>query len=231
MTNKLQIVLTSYIRPKYLIPTVESLRQDDIELYITDGGSDEETIKFIKENSDGYLLFQGNPGADTLKSEGIKKFITNKEFLLTSDDLVYPKGYSELILENYEKINKDGLKWDYCACSFDHYLKRFNEKYQNINGVEIMPVATCQVAGAIINLKLCKSVGYFPTYGRSGMGDWSYSKRMRELGIKMGYWKNVIIDHIGASKKADYPEYTKEMVQDASKYKEIAKKDLEKRKG
>ena len=225
---KPQIILTSYIRLKYLVPTVESLRQDDVELYIVDGGSDDETIKFIKQNADGYLLFKDNPGADYLKTTGIKKFVTNDEFIITSDDLIYPAGYSKQILKNYRTINQDGLKWDFVACGKPVLeTKGYVERFITVKGIDVWPAHNSQVAGAIINTALCKSVGYFPHYGKSGQGDLSYSKRMRDRGIKIGYWRNVYIDHIGAAKFRDFPEYSAAFIADHAIYESIGKEDPE----
>jgi len=216
---KAQVILTSYIRPKYLIPTVESLRQDDIELYIIDGGSDDETIKFIKQNSDGCILFKDNPGADYLKTEGIKKFVTNDRFIITSDDIVFTKGYSERIMESHDKLNVNGLKWDFVACGKDrHSEKPWCNNFITVNGIEVMPVRHCQVSGAVITTELCKSVGYFPVFGKSGQGDLAYSTLMKNKGIRIGYFKDIIIEHIGQFKFRDYPDYTKDFQADEKIY-------------
>ena len=224
MPMKPQIILTSYIRPKYLIPTVESLRQDDVELYIIDGGSDEETIKFIKQNSDGHLLFKGNPGADYLKTEGIKKFITNRRFIITSDDLIYTKGYSKQLMDSHAQLNQDGLFWDFVACGKErHHSLPYCKKYIDVNGITVMPVRFGQVSGAVITTELCKLVGYFPIIGQSGQGDLAYSNLMRNRGIKYGYFKDIIIDSIGRDKYKDYPEYSKAFKVDEAKYVQSAK--------
>jgi len=221
---KPQIILTSYTRPKYLIPTVESLRQDDIELYIIDGGSDEETIQFIKQNSDGHLLFKGNPGADYLKTEGIKRFVTNDRFIITSDDLIYTKGYSKQLMDSHAQLNKDGLFWDFVACGkVRHHSPPYCERYIDVNGITVMPVRFGQVSGAVITTALCKLVGYFPIIGQSGQGDLAYSNLMRNRGIKYGYFKDIIIDSIGRDKYKDYPEYSKAFKVDEAKYVQSAK--------
>jgi len=207
---KPQIILTSYIRPKYLIPTVESLRQDDVELYIVDGGSNDETVKFIKQNSNGCLLFKNNPGADFLKTEGIKKFVTNDRFIITSDDLVFSKGYSKQLMESHDKLNLDGLKWDFVACGKTRHRKEpWCNHFITVNGVGVMPVRYGQVAGAVITTELCKSVGYFPLCGKSGQGDLAYSTFMKNKGIKIGYFQDILIEDIGRFKFRDYPEYTR----------------------
>lgn len=224
---KLQVIVTSYQRLNYLKQCIESLRKDFVEIFVADGGSDSETRKYIVSMADGWIFFDGNPGADFLKTEGIKTFVSNPEFMITSDDLVYPSGYSNLLLEQYRLLNKDGLGWSFCACNKweiennPHYLRQFIK----VNGVEILPVATCQVAGAIIDYDLCESVGFFPNYGRSGQGDWAFSKRLRDVGIKMGYFKRPICKHIGHTKAIDYPEYSAVFARDENKYFHHARED------
>ena len=142
----MQVIVISYKRLKYLKQTVESLRQDDIELFIVDGGSDFETKQYIMGAADKYLLFEDNPGADFLKTEGIKKFITDPVFMLSSDDLVYPKGYSKLLLEQYEKIRVIG-QYTFMACNMPYIEAQKDIVWQKVNGVEIYPVDTSQVAG------------------------------------------------------------------------------------
>lgn len=230
----MQIVVTSYKRLKYLKQCVESIRQDNVQLFIADGGSDEETKEYIKQNADGFIFFEGNPGADFLKTEGIKAFVTDKEFIISSDDLVYPKGYSELILNQYKKLNADGLKWTFCACnmqSLEDEVKKYNNpalhswKWEIVNGVEILKVVVSQVAGAILDLELCKFVGYFPAYGKSGYGDRAISKRLQALGINLCFFRNPMIDHIGRNKAIDFPEYSADFERDEAVWQDKAARD------
>jgi len=208
----MQVIITSYCRLKYLRQTVESLRQDDIQLFIADGGSDDETKEYIKSAADGWLFFENNPGADVLKTAGIKEFVTEREFLISSDDLRYPAGYSRLITEQYRKINPANKKpeWTFVACNMPMIEENHLDSpaWKMVNGVQLLPVATSQVAGAILDLEACKSVGYFPVYGRSGQGDWAISKRLREVGYHLAYWRAPIIGHIGQDKWHDFPEYS-----------------------
>jgi len=224
----MQVIVTSYCRPLYLRQTVKSLRQDPIELYIVDGGSDQETCDYIRSVADGCLFFEGNPGADHLKTEGIKQFVTEPEFVITSDDIAYPKGYSAQILANYRAINKNGLEWTFCACNQWSITSNPGHRFITVNGVEILPVATSQVLGAIIDTEICRSVGYFPVYGKSGQGDWAFSKRLRDRGLKMGYWRQPIAEHIGRNKWIDYPEYSEAFAQDEKHFhpKAIADKGM-----
>ncbi len=221
----MQVVVTSYQRPKYLKPTLESLRQDDVELFVVDGGSDEETVEYIKKTCDKALFFKGNPGADALKTAGVQQLVTDKEFVISSDDLVYPKGYSQLILSQYRQLNKDYFKWTFIACSMDHIIAQVGDGYSFINGVKLYPVATSQVAGAIIDTEVCKRVGYFPVYGKSGQGDWAFSRRLREQGLALGYFRYPVLKHIGSDKDIDYPEYSQMFRDDELKWRDIARRD------
>lgn len=197
--------------------TVESLRQDRVELYIVDGGSDEETVAWIKQNADGWLLFKGNPGADYLKTEGIKKFATEREFLLTADDLLYPAGYSRTILDNYRTINAryPKIDWTFCACQMPHQKIA---KWKIINGVVCLPCETSQIAGAILDTAIAAEVGYFPNYGRTGQGDFAMNARLQGLGIRRCYWKNPSVLHIGGYKGRDYPDLHAEYVADKKEH-------------
>jgi len=200
----MQVILTSYRRLAYMRRTVESLRQDPIELYIIDGGSDPETVEWIKQSADGWLLFRHNPGADFLKTEGIKAFGTDNEFLVTADDLLYPAGYSDRIRANYLALNSHypEIEWTFCACQMEH--QRITE-WDTINGIECRPAKTSQVAGAIIDREICRQVGYFPNYGRTGQGDFAFNSRLEAIGIRRCYWRDPCLIHIGADKPKDYP--------------------------
>lgn len=201
----MQVIVTSYRRLKYLVRTVESLRQDPVEIYVVDGGSDEETVAWIRANADGWLLFRGNPGADYLKTEGIKRFATQREFILTSDDLLFPGGYSARIMDNYLRLNAryPRIEWTFCACSMPHQPIT---AWQTINGIECFPTAISQVAGAIIDARIARKVGYFPNYGRTGQGDFAFNARLERIGIRRCCWKDPSIEHIGSEKPRDYPD-------------------------
>lgn len=203
----MQVIVTSYGRLAYMKRTVESLRQDPVQIYIVDGGSDTETVEWIKANADGWLLFDNNPGADFLKTEGIKEFATDPEFLLTSEDLLFPKGYSARIMSNYRKVNARYPKIDYtfCACQMPHQ-KIGAGAWKNIHGVECAPCVTSQVSGAIIDRKIIEKIGYFPNYGKTGTGDRAVNVRLQKLGIRRCYWKDPSLLHIGAAKATDYPD-------------------------
>jgi glycosyltransferase involved in cell wall biosynthesis len=223
-----QVIITSYRRPLYLKPTVESLRQSEgVQIFIVDGGSDPETCEYIKAVSDGCLFFRDNPGADFLKAEGIKRFATRSEFMLTSDDLVYPKGAVPWAFAQYRMLNQEGLQWTFCACNMNHIDVAPPRPFISYRGVDILEVETCQVSGAIIDTALCRELGYFPVYGRSGQGDWAFSKRLRERGLRMCYFRRPCLNHIGGAKWTDYPEYSKAFAEDLKKYQEVAKRDVQ----
>ncbi len=222
-----QIIVTSYQRPKYLKPCIESLRQDDVRIYVVDGGSDQETCNWIKKRVDGFKFLNGNPGADVLKNVGIKSFVEDPEFMLTSDDLLYPEGYSRILTENYHQINqgKRPPAWTFCACPRGVMLDSKRFKFEVRHGVSILPVSYCQVRGAIIDTEVCRQVGYFPVYGRSGQGDCAFSSRLRRAGFKMGYFKLPVVDHLGRHKERDYPDYSKVFAADSDRWHDVAKRD------
>ncbi len=220
----LQVIVTSYCRPLYLEPCLKSLRQDEVELYVVDGGSDRQTIDLIKAYASRYILLSGNPGADVLKNEGIKAFATNPEFMITSDDIQYPAGYSQKLMAQYEKLNQGRRPphWTFCACSLPHYVSHPGEIH---NGVNVLPTGTSQVLGAIIDTEVCRSVGHFPVYGKSGQGDWAFSKRLRDRGIQMCYFREPVVVHLGLNKLADYPEYSAEFRKDEDYWLPLAQRD------
>lgn len=226
----LTVIVTSYARPKYLKPCLESLRQDDIKLYVVDGGSDQETQEYIKHTADDALLLTGNPGADYLKTYGIKAFARGREFMITSDDLVFPAGYSTEMLRQYERLNHRAfaegrrVDWTFCACNLPYLEKKV--RWQVVDGVELRQEGILQVAGAIIDTEVCRQVGYFPTqYGKSGQGDRAFSKRLRDLGVKMCYFRHPLIRHIGENKAVDYPQYTAEFNADEAANIKLANAD------
>lgn len=206
---KTQVIVTSWQRPKYLLPTLHSLRQDNIELYVADGGSDEETIKIIREYADDFLVLPGNPGADVSKNEGIRRFVTNPYFIITSDDLLFEKGYSDLIVEQFTKLNSERLVYAMMACSTDHIIYHHQAGFvPTEHGFRIMPVGTCMVSGAIMPTQLFHIIGGFPVYGKSGCGDHAISKVLRDLGYKLGFFEDIVCKHIGVNKAHDYADYT-----------------------
>jgi len=165
--------------------------------------------------ADDALFLTGNPGADYLKTAGIKAFVRDREFMLTSDDLVYPSGYSSQLLRQYEHLNRQAfaddrcVDWTFCACNLPYIEKKV--RWQVVDGIELRQEGILQVAGAIIDTEVCRQVGYFPTqYGKSGQGDRAFSKRLRDIGVKMCYFRRPIVQHIGENKAVDYPEYTAE---------------------
>jgi len=95
-----------------------------------------------------------------------------------------------------------------------------------VDGIELRQEGVLQVAGAIIDTEVCRQVGYFPTqYGKSGQGDRAFSKRLRDIGVKMCYFRCPIVQHIGENKAVDYPEYTTEFNLDEQHWIELANKD------
>jgi glycosyltransferase involved in cell wall biosynthesis len=223
----MQVIVTSYQRPRYLRQTVESLRQDDVRLIIVDGGSDPETQEYIQRAADVAVLLDGNPGADALKNAGIECAGEAAEVMITSDDLLFPKGYSALALGQYRRLNRFGLKWSFCACSMDYIEKWPPRPWVIHDGVEMLEVSTCQVSGAILDVGAWRKLGGFPAYGQSGQGDWAFSKRLREAGLRMCYFRQPCLQHLGANKWEDYPEYALAFERDECQWQRKAKLDGE----
>lgn len=212
-----QVLVISFDRLTYLKETVAGLRQDPIRLLIVDGGTEEgparpETRAFIKAAADEAIFLEGNPGADVLKTTGIKRMIDAPEFLIVSDDIGVPKGYTGLCFKQYQALNRDGLKWTFVACPTPDIVKRYDygkRGYGTVNGVQVMAVASSQVCCAIIDTAVCEKVGYFPAYGRSGEGDRAFSRRLIKRGLRVGYWLQPIAQHLGTGVAVLYPEYKK----------------------
>lgn len=225
---KPQVVVTSYARPKYLIPCLESLRQDDIELYVVDGGSDFETMKVVGNMADGQIFMSGNPGADVLKNEGIRVFVTQPRFIITSDDLIFPKGYSKLLLDQYAELNSrpEIEKWTMCTCPTEEIARDYQDSFPPANGVPIMEIGISMVSGAVIETEAWSRVGGFPIYGKAGCGDVAISLRLRRLGYRLGYFQEPVVKHLGIAKAADYPQYSAAFRLDEDFWYEEARKDI-----
>lgn len=214
----------------YLRKCVESLKQDaDVRVCVADGGSDNTTVEWIKANADAWILFKDNPGADWLKTEGIKFFVTDREFVITSDDIVFPLGWSKTLLDNYLKLNNnpDNPVFTFCACNYGpaERVGVQHRSWQIINGVECLPTSTSQVLGAIMNRKICERVGYFPNYGQSGQGDWTMNHRLGKIGVQRCYFRTPMVIHIGDHKFEDFPEYSRDFRVDEDTWQGHAKND------
>lgn len=225
----MHVIVTSYRRPKYLKPTLESLRLDrSHKIFVADGGSDAATLAIIRNLADGHLVLEGNPGADVLKNMGITEWGKGQQrVMITSDDLVYPPGAVSWALEQYSRLNRGKAKWTFCACNMDYIDKAPPRPFVSLNGVDLLEVDTCQVSGAILEIDVWKKVGGFPVYGRSGQGDWAISRRLRQLGYRMGYFRRPCLVHLGAAKWSDYPDYSADFERDSSLFQAAAKKDLQ----
>lgn len=230
---KPQCIVTSYCRPKYLHPCLESMRQDDIELYVIDGGSDQSTKDYIRELADGYLFFDGNPGADVLKTEGIRRFVTQPEFIISSDDYLFPAGWTTAVMDQYRVLRPLGFAMVTCPTELvisrhyedQPYWANGKAKYARIAGIELMEVGSAMVAGSVMDTAVVRQVGYFPIYGKTGQGDWAMGKRLRALNLKSAYLRHPVIKHLGQNKDTDYPEYSKAFDIDNDKWLPIARQD------
>lgn len=216
----LQCIVTSYKRPRYLAPCLESMRADgDIELYVVDGANGEGTLDIIREHADGYRLLEGNPGADVLKNEGIKHFVTGPVFVCTSDDFLYPRGWAQQVQEAYARLNEKQLKFVMMASPTEEVIARHTQPegvgdgvgvhyLRDQCGLDIMTTSISMVAGTIMSTVATAIVGGFPVYGKTGQGDIAISRCFRKHGWEVGYLRHPVIKHLGRFKGTDYPEYT-----------------------
>ena len=198
------------------------MKLDAVDLYVVDGGGDAEIAYYLLWAktagmiADYHITSEVNPGADVLKNIGIEQYVTQPQFIISSDDLVYPPGWATLLMDNYHRLNSGPGKYTMCACSteeihFDH--KNIPEiadgnAYRSINGVMFMEVGFSMVAGAVMDTAAVKRVGGFPVYGKSGAGDVAISRRLKQLGYMLGYFREPICKHIGKDKVIDYQEYS-----------------------
>lgn len=213
---KLQCIVTSYCRPTYLEACLKSLRQDDgIELCVVDGGSDEKTLTLINQLADRWLFLENNPGADALKNAGIREFVTAPEFMITSDDLVFPAGWRKLLTTQYARLNAKRLEFAMVACPLPAFLDREEHYYTHESGVRIMGAGRPMVSGAMMDCEATKRVGGFPEMGKTGLGDRLIGPRLAKIGLKGCYLHEPVLEHIGATKAEDYPEYTRAYNEDA----------------
>jgi len=209
----MQVLVQSYQRLKYLKQTVESLRQDDVEICIVDGGSDDETVRYICRNADKYLLYFDNPGADFLKNEGIKQLITDDYFILSADDIVYPLNYSFMLQQRFKLLNEFELKWAFCSCNMAH-VEALPLYWQIFQGFEFHEVGGPQSASAIVSRKAFLEVGLYPEFGKFGAGDWAIGKKLIKAGYKCCYLREPMVEHLGNDNATDFPEFQKAQERD-----------------
>lgn len=235
-----QVIVTSYRRLNYLNQTLESMRQDDVEIIVIDGsaGDGGEMERFLQSAyADGlldefYQFSEPNPGADVLKNHGVG-CIDQPTFIISSDDLIYPPGWATLLMDNYRKINSGPDKYTMCACSTEELIAEWGKRpehadgnaYRTINGVKFMGVGFSMVAGAVMDTDAVRRVGCFPVYGKTGCGDVAISKRLGKLGYHVGYFREPVCRHIGREKVADYPEYSAAFRIDEDEYFQKAARD------
>lgn len=226
----MQVVVTSYQRPRYLKPTVDALRkQERVEIIVVDGGSDDATRTWIAANSDRSRFFRNNPGADFLKNTGME-MITDPVGMVMSDDLIMPTGGAEWAFEQYSKLNIHGRagdpEWGWVACNMDYIERKPPRLWKSVNGVDIMKVDTCQVSGVMMDRELWKRLGGWPRYGRAGSGDWAFSARMRKAGYKLGYLRRPCLVHLGSGKYKDFADYSEEFDAEQRQWHQLARADL-----
>lgn len=205
---KLQCIVTSYQRPKYLLPCLESMRAGgDVELYVVDGGSDQETLAEIERLADGWLFLDGNPGGDVLRNLGVKRFVTEPRCVVTDDDFLFPSNWAARIVEQYDTLNRNRLEWAMVACSTVEIAA--SHQFADVSGVKILEVLRPQTSGTILDVGVLRRAGMFPEYGKGGAGGYVIGERIRKLGFRGGYLEEPALIHTGGNKESDYPEYSR----------------------
>lgn len=227
----MEILITTWNRLAYLKLTIKGIKENanaPVRIYACDGGSTDGTIEWLKGNQDieKMALFEDNPGADHLKSYGAKEFVEGGKFFITSDDIVPPKDYIIGMLGIDYLLNSGKLEYVFICPTTAHLNSIFEyqeRKWQNVRGVDLIKVGAPQPQCSLVDKKTLEGVGYFPRqYGKSGSGDFALGKRIAKLGHKSCYVKDVVVEHIGASKEKDYPEYSKDFDADKNSTSEIA---------
>lgn len=235
--SRLQCIVTSYNRRKYLKPCLESMALDPIDLYVVDGGSEPDVMMYLemaklKGTIKDYCVLPNNPGADVLKNTGIERYVTNREFVMSSDDFLFHRGWSVRLTEQYRALNRGGLRYHMVACPTELVIKRHiidfpGGKYKEVNGVLFFETSCAMVAGTMMDTATTRRVGLFPVFGQGGHGDVAIGSRMRKLGCKVGYLADPIIWHLGhePDKEQHFPEYAKAYQDDNDMWFQKAKED------
>jgi hypothetical protein len=236
--SKLQCIVTSYKRLRYLKPCLESMKLDDIELYVVDGGGDEQIALFLTWAkisgliADFHITSVENPGADRLKNIGIEKYVTGPEFVMSSDDFLFHRDWSVKLMRQYRALNAAGLRFPMVALPTElvierHIVKDQRGKWATINGVQFMDTSCAMVSGTIMDTAVTRRVELFPVFGRGGHGDVAIGGRMRKCGYQVGYLAEPIIWHLGhePDKEVHFPEYAAAYDKDTVDWRDVAKRD------
>jgi hypothetical protein len=240
------VIVTSYKRPLYLEACLRSMRQSKgIEIIVVDGGDIDSNTEgpfapapdiadICSVYADYVLSVPGNPGADVLKNQGILRGVLKRGdalvppyFVVSSDDLQYPEGWFEELVDQWLTIRdagkRTGVKYGMMACPtrmvIEHHTfepgagpggSGMGYHYQPAKGstLEIMTTSVSMVSGAMMDTAAVAAIGGFPVYGRSGQGDIAISKEFRARKFEVGYFKRPMLEHIGQTKHADYPAYS-----------------------
>jgi GT2 family glycosyltransferase len=206
----LQVIITTFDRLKYLKLTLDSLINNasgdyDLDIYVIDGGStNDDTVGYIRRwfedgSLAGYALFEGNPGADVLKSYGVDRFMKSAG-VLTSDDLGYPVNWDRTLIEAAREF-PSAIS---ISCKIDNFdqdyfgMRRGKFKY-----TDALPYQPC----GLLKKAAFKEIGYWPRqYGVTGCGDFAITARLSAKGYQTIFIENVELIHYGQNKPEDYPE-------------------------
>lgn len=242
------VIVTSFNRPAYLKACLESLKRSDCFIGVVDGGSTTDGIAEALDLADDFLIVPNNPGADVLKNEGILRWVLGypngrrlhhkvnlpsvfpipDDFIVTSDDFIFPVSWLNQLIFQWRAIRaagaKLGIRYGMMACPTDLVIERhtFPEgggpnrrgcgyHYQKAPGcpeIEIMPTSVTMVAGTIMDTLAVHQCNGFPVYGRTGQGDIAISIELRARNWERGYFKEPVLRHLGQAKYEDYPDYS-----------------------
>ena len=108
---KLSIITLSYDSLDYTKAFVKSIRKNttlSYELIIVDNGSEPDTQRWVKENSDQSIIFQENQGFSKGFNEGVK-LAQGKYVMMANNDTEFPPDWDKKLVDIIEKNPGAGI--------------------------------------------------------------------------------------------------------------------------
>lgn len=206
------IMMATYNRLELTKQTLDSLFKNTkfpFHLVIIDNASSDDTVNYIKSVKYPEVCLditlvenEENKGIAIARNQALKiASDINSDWLCTIDnDVLFSEGW----LTECVEILRENKKFGMIGINFE------GTKYpiMNLGNKEIQYKAQGNLGTActVFNKKLHKSLGYFNTeYGKYGEEDADFGMRVRVLGYKMGYIKEMGI-HLGQGEN-DQGEY------------------------
>lgn len=107
MNKKVSVVIPAYNEERYIEGCLKSLvnqtlRRDEFEIVVVDGGSTDRTAELAKEYAD-MVIQQKSEGVGGARNDGVE--VANAEFIATTDaDVILPEGWLERICADFEAM-------------------------------------------------------------------------------------------------------------------------------